>query len=85
MRRFIITGAPGAGKTTILDVLRERGYAVVEEAATDVITREHARGRDEPWRDESFLDAIVLLQRERQERSHRPGRTGNRSRPSRPR
>jgi predicted ATPase len=67
MRRYIITGAPGAGKTAILDGLRDRGFAVVGEAATDVIAREHAHGRDEPWRDVSFLDAIVLLQRERQE------------------
>lgn len=67
MRRYIITGAPGAGKTSILAALRDRGYAVVEEAATDVITREHALGRDEPWRDAGFLDAITRLQRERQE------------------
>jgi predicted ATPase len=69
MRRFIISGAPGAGKTTILAVLRERGYAVVDEAATDVIAREHARGRVEPWRHESFLDAIAALQRQRQEQA----------------
>jgi predicted ATPase len=34
MRRFIMTGAPGAGKTSILRVLESLGYAVVEEAAT---------------------------------------------------
>lgn len=67
MRRYIITGAPGAGKTTILAALRDRGYAVVDEAATDVNVRYHARGHDEPWREEGFIDAITLLQRERQE------------------
>lgn len=67
MRRYIITGAPGAGKTTILAALHERGYAVVHEAATDVIAREQALGREEPWREASFLDAITRLQRERQE------------------
>jgi predicted ATPase len=67
MRRYIITGAPGAGKTTILAALRERGYAVVDEAATDVIARRHACGVEEPWRDEDFIDEIALLQRERQQ------------------
>jgi predicted ATPase len=73
MRRYIITGAPGAGKTTILTVLRARGYAVVDEAATDIIARNQARGRGEPWRDTAFVDAIALLQRERQEQPVPPG------------
>ncbi|MBF9131039.1 AAA family ATPase [Plantactinospora sp. S1510] len=67
MRRFIITGAPGAGKTTILAALRGRGHAVVDEAATDVIVHLQALGQDEPWRDQGFVDAITLLQRERLE------------------
>ena len=37
MRRFIITGAPGAGKTAIIRQLELDGFSVVEEAATDVI------------------------------------------------
>ena len=37
MRRFIITGAPGAGKTAIVRQLELDGFSVVEEAATDVI------------------------------------------------
>jgi len=67
MRRYIITGAPGAGKTTILAALRGRGYAVVDEAATDVNLRLQAAGCDEAWRDREFIDAITLLQRERLE------------------
>lgn len=68
MRRYIFTGAPGGGKSTILAALRDRGYAVVDEAATDVIAREQARGRSEPWTDGGFVDAIAVLQRERQQR-----------------
>ena len=34
MKRFIITGAPGAGKTAILRQLELDGFGVVEEAAT---------------------------------------------------
>jgi len=67
MRRYIITGAPGAGKTTILAALRGRGYAVVDEAATDVNIHLQAAGRDEAWCDPGFIDTITLLQRERLE------------------
>lgn len=65
MRRYIITGTPGAGKTVILDELAARGYPVVPEAATDVIAREHAAGRGGPWRGPDFIDKIVTLQRQR--------------------
>ncbi|GAC1438731.1 MAG: hypothetical protein NVS9B5_27900 [Terriglobales bacterium] len=37
MRRFIITGAPGAGKTAIIRQLELDGFSVVEEAAADVL------------------------------------------------
>ncbi len=66
MRRFILTGAPGSGKTSIAAVLRDRGYPVVDEAATDVIAAEQARGVDEPWRDPLFIDKIIEMQRARQ-------------------
>lgn len=66
MRRFIITGAPGAGKTAILRQLEIDGFSVVEEAATDVIAAAHAQGKPDPWRYHTFIDEIVQLQRERQ-------------------
>ena len=69
MRRFILTGTPGAGKTSLLRGLAERGYGVVEEAATALIAREQARGRDEPWAEPSFVEQIVTLQRRRQLRA----------------
>ena len=69
MRRFVITGAPGAGKTAIIRQLEIDGFSVVEEAATDVIATAHAQGTVEPWRDPSFIDAIARLQRERQIRA----------------
>ena len=69
MRRFIITGAPGVGKTAILRQLELDGFSVVEEAATDVIAIEHALGTVEPRRHPSFIDAIAHLQRDRQIRA----------------
>lgn len=73
MRSFIITGAPGAGKTAIIRQLELDGFSVVEEAATDIIAAEQARGTAEPWTHLSFIDAIARLQRDRQLRaSHQP-------------
>ena len=69
MRRFIITGAPGAGKTAIIRQLELDGFGVVEEAATDVIAASQARGIAEPWTDPSFIDAIANLQKMRQIRA----------------
>jgi predicted ATPase len=73
MRRFIITGAPGAGKTAILRQLEIDGFSVVEEAATDVIAAAQAHGTPQPWTHPSFIDTIARLQRDRQTRaSHEP-------------
>ena len=69
MRRFIITGAPGAGKTAIIRQLELDGFSVVEEAASDVIAAAHAQGMVELWRHPSFIDAIAHLQRDRQIRA----------------
>ena len=69
MRRFIITGTPGAGKTVIIRQLELDGFGVVEEAATDVITAAQTRGIAEPWTDASFIDAVAHLQKGRQIRA----------------
>ncbi len=73
MKRFILTGAPGSGKTSILRALEKQGYAVVEEAATDVITAEQASGNGEPWNDPRFTGKIAELQRHRQQQPARCG------------
>jgi predicted ATPase len=69
MKRFILTGTPGSGKTAILRQLEFDGFSVVEEAATDVIALWQAGGIAEPWKDIAFLDAIATLQRQRQLRA----------------
>jgi predicted ATPase len=74
MRRFIITGAPGSGKTAILRQLELDGFSVVEEAATDVITAAQARGIAEPWTVSLFIDEVAELQKQRQiGASNQPG------------
>jgi len=69
MKRYIITGAPGAGKTAITRQLELEGFGVVEEAATDVIAAAQGRGVLQPWTEPSFIDAVATLQRDRQIRA----------------
>jgi predicted ATPase len=71
MRKFILTGAPGSGKTAIIRQLELDGFSVVEEAATDIIALEQARGVTEPWMHASFIDRVTELQRRRQVRASR--------------
>lgn len=70
-REFILTGAPGAGKTLILRALEAGGMDVVEEAATDVITLEQGLGVAEPWQRPAFIEKIARLQLLRVERPMR--------------
>jgi predicted ATPase len=66
LRRFILTGAPGAGKTTVALLLAEAGHTVIAEAATDLIETAQANGEDAPWERAGFCDQIAALQRDRQ-------------------
>src|SRR6266478_9380075 len=66
MKRYILTGTPGSGKTAILRTLEIAGYYVVEEAATDIIALQQAQGVAEPWTRPAFIDDITNLQKQRQ-------------------
>jgi predicted ATPase len=69
MKRFILTGAPGSGKTAIIRQPELDGFSGVEEAATDVIALQQAQGITEPWTHPSFIDSVADLQRQRQLRA----------------
>ncbi|MFG2803448.1 ATP/GTP-binding protein [Streptomyces pseudovenezuelae] len=66
MRRYVLTGTPDAGQTSILRWVADHGHEVVEEAATAVIARAQAQREGEPWTRASFIDEVVELQKQRQ-------------------
>ena len=66
MKRYILTGTPGCGKTSLISALADKGYEVIHEAATDVIAVEQDKGNAEPWTKPSFIDEIIKLQHQRQ-------------------
>jgi predicted ATPase len=66
--KYVLTGGPGTGKSSIILALEQMGEYVVREAAEDVITVMQARGIKEPWREQGFQDKILALQIQREER-----------------
>jgi predicted ATPase len=65
VRRYVVTGAPGAGKTVLVEQLHARGYPVAREAATDVIAELQAQDCAQPWTRDDLCDRITALPRAR--------------------
>jgi predicted ATPase len=63
--KFVITGGPSVGKTTIVNGLANRGFRVVHEIATQVITE----GKILPWEDRRKFQAEVLRRQQSAEAS----------------
>lgn len=65
IHRYIITGGPGVGKTTIANQLKKiKGIAAIDEAATRIIQSELAAGVSRPWEQAGFDDKIVSMQKD---------------------
>lgn len=64
--RYIITGGPGVGKTSIINCLKNAGHSVIQEAATHIIAHDLSQGIQKPWEKPGFDDRILKLQEERQ-------------------
>lgn len=62
-KKFIITGAPGTGKSSIINDLIKRGYSCAKEIAREVISEQIAnRGETLPWKNQlSFEHKIIKL------------------------
>jgi predicted ATPase len=73
---FVLTGAPGSGKTAILSRLG-RGFRCVEEPARDVLAEQRATGGRGTWDQDASLFVHLLLQRsiENFETARRSGTT----------
>jgi predicted ATPase len=66
VNRYILTGAPGSGKTSVIKEMEQHGRIVVHEAATDIIAGAQAKGIEKPWEEASFVGDITIMQKERQ-------------------
>ncbi|MGN9889828.1 AAA family ATPase [Micromonospora sp. L31] len=58
---IVITGGPGAGKTTLIDSLRRAGYACVDEAGRQIIQDQMSIGGQALHNGDSRLFAEIML------------------------
>ena len=60
MKAHVITGGPGVGKTTVVEILARRGYAIAPEAARMIIEEERLKDSDVlPWKNLSLFQIEV--------------------------
>ncbi len=65
-KKYVLTGGPGTGKSTLLRALVKRGEYGIPEAAEDYIRRRQSGGAKEPWKEPDFQDMILELQVQRE-------------------
>ncbi|MEA3514965.1 MAG: AAA family ATPase, partial [Nanoarchaeota archaeon] len=68
IQRYVLTGGPGSGKSSIILALEQQGEFVIREAAEDYIRFRQAQGQKEPWTEPDFQDRILDLQIQRESR-----------------
>lgn len=66
MKKYVLTGGPGIGKTTIIEILSSMGYEIVPEAARIIIEEEQFKNTDAlPWKNlQKFQNLVVQKQLE---------------------
>ena len=72
---FILTGAPGSGKTAVLNRLREQ-FTCVNESAREILAEQRSTGGRGTWDQDPSLFVHLLLQRsiDEYEKARRLGR-----------
>ena len=63
--KYIITGAPGTGKTSIINELSNRGYCCIGENSREIIENElKTKGEILPWKNQmAFENKVCLLRK----------------------
>ena len=63
-KRILISGAPGTGKTSIINELSNNGYPCHREISREIISNQIAiQGKITPWQDLEAFSQIVLKKR----------------------
>ena len=63
-RKYVLTGGPGVGKSTLLQVLYEQGYEVVQEIGRELIEeQQRENGQLLPWIDRDAYQRELLRRR----------------------
>ena len=60
MKSYVLIGGPGVGKTTVLELLASRGYAITSETARMIIEEETRKESDVlPWKNLAKFQEVV--------------------------
>lgn len=62
MKRIVITGGPGSGKTSLINYLEKEGYPVMHEISRDVILEAQKEGIDQLFLENPILFSEKLLE-----------------------
>lgn len=62
-KRIILTGAPGTGKTTLINLLRQKSIACIDEPAREIISEQRAIDGHGIWERNTSLFVELLLSR----------------------
>ncbi len=66
-QHYVITGAPGTGKTAIINALKERGYFCVEENSREIISEQIINGGEIlPWKNQIAFENLISSKRAKQ-------------------
>ena len=75
MRRIVLTGGPGGGKTALLHALGARGHAIVAESARAIIQARKARSLSPRPNPLEFAQEVLTQDIEQYERQETPSAT----------
>ena len=64
-QKYIITGAPGTGKTVLINELKKKGFSSSTEISREIIAEQIASGGDiVPWKNfEEFSKRVAILRK----------------------
>lgn len=58
---YVITGGPGAGKTTLINELKRRSFVVIPEVARKIITEQKLlNGEAMPWKNKELYQSLMF-------------------------
>ena len=58
--KYVLTGGPCTGKTTLLNFFGQQGYQTVSESATIIMQQEREKGNVRPWDDLIYFQTLLL-------------------------
>ena len=64
---YVITGAPGTGKTAIINALKKRGYCCIDESSREIIAEQIINGGEIlPWKNQIAFENLISSNRSKQ-------------------